>query len=399
MGSLGAVLKHPEDFHPLLKPKMATRNAEKRISQWSLEATLKHPLLKLKMAARNARKQIPLRSWGEILKHPDDFYPLLKVKIAVRNAEMQIPQQPHWEFSYSMLHKVSKSLAFVIQQLGTELRDEVCVFYLVLRALDTIEDDISVPADCQSAYPKSFSTALVWWYKGVQGSNGPISSCFHGFPGAREKVETVDDYDEYCHYVAGLLGLGLSKLFHASGAEDLPPDSLFNSMGLFLQKTNIIRDYSEDTNEISKSHALKYEETSMSAVQCLNDVVTNALTHIEDCLTCMFALTDPAICRCYAIPMAHDLFFETNSVHISDQETMADVYGAFYDFSCILKSKKACRDSGLLNKRKSYILACELRYSSVLVIILLIILAIISLNPLQAVTNVSSISIIRLTYD
>lgn len=49
------------------------------------------------------------------------------------------------------------------------------------------------------------------------------------------QVETVDDYDEYCHYVAGLVGLGLSKLFHASGAEDLATDSLSNSMGLFLQ--------------------------------------------------------------------------------------------------------------------------------------------------------------------
>lgn len=49
------------------------------------------------------------------------------------------------------------------------------------------------------------------------------------------QVETLDDYDEYCHYVAGLVGLGLSKLFHASGSEDLFPDSLSNSMGLFLQ--------------------------------------------------------------------------------------------------------------------------------------------------------------------
>ena len=49
------------------------------------------------------------------------------------------------------------------------------------------------------------------------------------------QVESIDDYDEYCYYVAGLVGLGLSKLFHASGLEDLAPDSLSNSMGLFLQ--------------------------------------------------------------------------------------------------------------------------------------------------------------------
>jgi len=51
------------------------------------------------------------------------------------------------------------------------------------------------------------------------------------------QVETVDDYDEYCHYVAGLVGLGLSKLFLAAGSEVLTPDweAISNSMGLFLQ--------------------------------------------------------------------------------------------------------------------------------------------------------------------
>ena len=49
------------------------------------------------------------------------------------------------------------------------------------------------------------------------------------------QVETIDDYNEYCHYVAGLCGLGLSKLFYASGREDLAPESLSISMGLFLQ--------------------------------------------------------------------------------------------------------------------------------------------------------------------
>lgn len=57
---------------------------------------------------------------------------------------------------------------------------------------------------------------------------------------------------QYCHYVAGLVGIGLSQLFSASKLED--PEvgrdtELANSMGLFLQKTNIIRDYLEDTQE------------------------------------------------------------------------------------------------------------------------------------------------------
>ena len=65
-------------------------------------------------------------------------------------------------------------------------------------------------------------------------------------------LETVADYDLYCHYVAGLVGEGLSRLFSASGKEAEWIQfqlELSNSMGLLLQKTNIIRDYREDTEE------------------------------------------------------------------------------------------------------------------------------------------------------
>ena len=58
------------------------------------------------------------------------------------------------------------------------------------------------------------------------------------------QVTTVKEYDLYCHYVAGLVGEGLSNLFAASDLESpqiAQEKELSNSMGLFLQKTNIIR--------------------------------------------------------------------------------------------------------------------------------------------------------------
>ena len=69
---------------------------------------------------------------------------------------------------------------------------------------------------------------------------------------------------QYCHYVAGLVGIGLSQLFSASQLED--PEvgldtELANSMGLFLQKTNIIRDYLED---IQQGRAFWPEEVGFS---------------------------------------------------------------------------------------------------------------------------------------
>lgn len=47
---------------------------------------------------------------------------------------------------------------------------------------------------------------------------------------------------------------------------------------------------------------LKCEENSVKAVQCLNEMVTNALSHVEDSLTYMSTLRDPAIFRFCAIP-------------------------------------------------------------------------------------------------
>uniref|UniRef100_A0A0D3A1Y4 squalene synthase n=1 Tax=Brassica oleracea var. oleracea TaxID=109376 RepID=A0A0D3A1Y4_BRAOL len=369
-------------------------------------------------------------SLGTLLRYPDDIYPLLKMKRAIERAEKQIPPEPHWGFCYSMLHKVSRSFSLVIQQLRPELRNAVCVFYLVLRALDTVEDDTSIPTDEKLPILIAFHRGTNE-YKVLMDQFHHVSAAFleldKGYQEAIEEitkrmgagmakficqeVETVDDYDEYCHYVAGLVGLGLSKLFLASGSEVLTPDwdHISNSMGLFLQKTNIIRDYLEDINEIPESRMfwprkiwgkyadkledLKYEENSTKAVNCLNEMVTNALTHIEDCLKYMAALRDPSIFRFCAIPQIMaigTLALCYNNVQlfrgvvklrrgltakvIDRTKTMADVYGAFYDFSCMLKTKvdkndpnasntlnrleamqKVCRDTGVLQKRKSYV--------------------------------------------
>ncbi|XP_057783134.1 squalene synthase 2-like isoform X2 [Salvia miltiorrhiza] len=397
---------------------------------------------------------------GAILKHPEDLYPMVKLKLAARQAEKQIPAEPHWAFCYSMLHKVSRSFALVIQQLDTDLRDAVCIFYLVLRALDTVEDDTSIASEVKVPILKAFHRHIYnseWHfscgtkeYKVLMDEFHHVSVAFlelgKGYQEAIEnitmrmgegmakfickEVETVDDYDEYCHYVAGLVGLGLSKLFHASGKEDLASDSISNSMGLFLQKTNIIRDYLEDINEIPKSRMfwpreiwskyankledLKYEENSVKAVHCLNDMVTNALIHVEDCLNYMLALRDPAIFRFCAIPQIMaigTLALCYNNIQvfrgvvkmrrgltakvIDRTKTMSDVYGAFYDFSLMLKSKvddadpnarktkanlekvlKLCRDSGALGQRNSYIIQRKPQYNATMIAAIFIIIAI-----------------------
>lgn len=113
-----------------------------------------------------------------------------------------------------------------------------------------------------------------------------------------KEVVSIQDYDLYCHYVAGLVGIGLSQLFASSGLEDksfADAEALANNMGLFLQKTNIIRDYLEDINEepaprmfwpkeiwgkYGKTLAdFKSGEHAIEAVQCLNHMVRASIIH------------------------------------------------------------------------------------------------------------------------
>ncbi|KAJ1293129.1 hypothetical protein BS78_01G044300 [Paspalum vaginatum] len=392
------------------------------------------------------------------LSRPEEVVALVKLRVAAGQIKRQIPPEEHWAFCYSMLQNVSRSFALVIQQLGPQLRNAVCIFYLVLRALDTVEDDTSIPTEVKVPILQEFYRHIYnrdWHYSCGTNHYKVLMDKFHhvstaflelgtGYQKAIEEitrrmgagmakfickeVETVDDYDEYCHYVAGLVGYGLSRLFYAAGTEDLAPDSLSNSMGLFLQKTNIIRDYLEDINEIPKSRMFwpreiwskyadkledfKYEENSEKAVRCLNDMVTNALIHAEDCLKYMSALKDHAIFRFCAIPQIMAiatcaLCYNNVNVFrgvvkmrrgltarvIDETNSMSDVYTAFYEFSSLLESKiddsdpnatltrrrvdsikQTCMSSGLL-KRRGYHLD-KSPYKSMLIMIVLLLVAI-----------------------
>ncbi|XP_056683193.1 squalene synthase 2 isoform X2 [Spinacia oleracea] len=395
-----------------------------------------------------------------ILKHPDEIIPLLKLMIAVKNAEKQIPTEAHWGFCYSMIRKVSRSFAIVMQPLATQLRNAACVFYLILRALDTVEDDTSIATDIKLPILRAFhqhiyeydrqwhfswdckvlmdefhhvSTAFLELDRGCQvviedmiKRTGEAMAQFIG-----KEVVTVNDYDAYCQYVVGPIGLGMSKLFHNPGMEDLAPEDLSNSVALLLQKTNIIHDYLEDINEIPEARKfwpreiwckyvnqledLKCDENSEKAVECLNEMVTNSLSHVEDCLTYLSALRDHAIFRASAIPLIMSIgtlalcynnkqFFRgpvkmrrgLAAVVFDQTNTMPDVYGAFYDFASMMKSnvdkkdpnamktlrkieaiQSICRDSGTLNKRKLHIVRIKSVYSSIMIMVLFIVLAVI----------------------
>jgi len=264
-------------------------------------------------------------------------------------------------FCDEILVKVSRSFAAVIRQLPSTMLVDILIFYLVLRALDTIEDDTtSFPS--QSVKIKHLlnfhKTALVdptWTMDGVGEGDEKLllqkfDKCHSVFAklsvksrgviiditqrmatGMAEFVGKdlgqgtidVDQYNRYCHFVAGLVGEGLSRLFAASGLEQASFASevfLSDQMGLFLQKTNIIRDYLEDYvdnrafwpqtiwKKYSKTGELGYftqqsdPEVHCRSLECLNELVTDALELAPDCLLYLSKLRCTEVFRFCAIP-------------------------------------------------------------------------------------------------
>eukprot|EP00239_Pterosperma_sp_CCMP1384_P006392 CAMPEP_0197856264 /NCGR_PEP_ID=MMETSP1438-20131217/28246_1 /TAXON_ID=1461541 /ORGANISM="Pterosperma sp., Strain CCMP1384" /LENGTH=429 /DNA_ID=CAMNT_0043471669 /DNA_START=150 /DNA_END=1439 /DNA_ORIENTATION=+ len=283
----------------------------------------------------------------DLYDHPEEFFPLIQVKMMANKAK-KLPKDKSSAFCYDILNKVSRSFAIVIQQLPVELRDAVCIFYLVLRALDTIEDDMSIPQkeklpQLLDFYTKCTDRSYTHTcgekdYKTLMANYPMVVDVFLTLKkeyqdviiditkrmgaGMAEfipkEVITVADYDKYCHYVAGLVGIGLTNLFVSSGMEDPQTEELSNLMGLFLQKTNIIRDYLEDINEEpaprmfwprdiwskygEKLEDFKEEENEKQAVHCLNHLVTNALEHALSSLEYMSKLKQREIFKFCAIP-------------------------------------------------------------------------------------------------
>ncbi|XP_032711645.1 squalene synthase isoform X3 [Lontra canadensis] len=220
------------------------------------------------------------------LGRPEEFYNLLRFQMGGRRKVIPKMDQDSLSSSlktcYKYLNQTSRSFAAVIEALDGEMRHAVCIFYLVLRALDTLEDDMTISIEKKVPLLHNFHSYLYepdWRYMESKEKDRQVLEDFPTisleFRNLAEKYQTVivdicqkmgfgmaefldkhvtseQEWDKYCHCVAGLVGIGLSRLFSASELEDplVGEDTeCANSMGLFLQKTNIIRDYLEDHRE------------------------------------------------------------------------------------------------------------------------------------------------------
>ena len=295
-------------------------------------------------------------------------------------------QNEDFKFCDDMLGKVSRSFAAVIRQLPKGLCIDILIFYLALRALDTIEDDMEafkgkehVKIDHLNNFYRTGLVTDGWCMDGVGEGDEKVLlqqyfRCVTVYktlsPASQEVIAditkrmgqgmasyvakdlgqgtvTVADYNLYCHYVAGLVGEGLSRLFTCCGYETQEvanvSKTLANTMGLFLQKTNIIRDYLEDyvdgrtfwPQEIWKLYTksndlgeLAKEENRVKAVQCLNHLVTDALECVPECMEYMNLLETEEVFRFCAIPQVMAI------------ATLSDLYNNPLVFTGVVKIRK-----------------------------------------------------------
>ncbi|XP_071588794.1 squalene synthase-like [Heliangelus exortis] len=102
-----------------------------------------------------------LRKW---LSHPQDIYNLLRFKMGgYRTVMPRVDPESlgrGLRTCYRYLNQTSRSFAAVIQALDGELRHAVCIFYLVLRALDTVEDDMTISLEVKVPMLHKFHTYL-----------------------------------------------------------------------------------------------------------------------------------------------------------------------------------------------------------------------------------------------
>ncbi|KAK5701475.1 bifunctional farnesyl-diphosphate farnesyltransferase/squalene synthase [Elasticomyces elasticus] len=254
-----------------------------------------------------------------------------------------------------LLDLTSRSFSAVIKELHPELLIPVVVFYLILRGLDTIEDDMTIDISEKEPLLRNFHAHLddeSWTYDG----NGPnekdrellvkfdvVAKEYNKIKPEYKKiiidithrmgdgmadyaklgnvsVQTIKNYEEYCHYVAGLVGEGCTRCFVEAKLANpvlLSRPELTESMGQFLQQTNIIRDIREDQDdgrcfwpkEVWSKYVPEFADLFLpqnrdKALYCQSEMILLALQRADECLFYMAGVKEQSVFNFVAIPQS-----------------------------------------------------------------------------------------------
>ncbi|KAK9421290.1 putative Farnesyl-diphosphate farnesyltransferase [Seiridium unicorne] len=258
---------------------------------------------------------------------------------------------------FKFFNQTGRSFSFVIQELYSEVLMPVCVFCLVFRGFDTIEDDTSLSLQTKETLLRHFKDRVAednWSFAGnrpeeedcellvkfhniitefklmkpeyriifkdVTDRVGNRIACFVRKAASRYAgVKTIEEFDIYCWYVAGIVGEGLTCVFVGAGlgqASMINHPQVCKSMGLFLQKNNIIRDVHEDYTDgrcfwpenIWSKHFDNFEDVFYpkkdATLDCSSEIIINPLEHTNGYISYLTSLREQSVFRFCAIPQS-----------------------------------------------------------------------------------------------
>lgn len=294
-----------------------------------------------------------------LMFHPTQLRSIVQWKVWHEPVHTRDPSKepPTLRKCFELLDLTSRSFAAVIQELQPEMLVPIALFYLVLRALDTIEDDMTLSNTTKEPMLREFSKYMKtdgWTFNGsgpnekdrdvlvhfdavvaelkkidkkyydviedicIKMGNGMADYAINAE--FQDGVKTVEQYEEYCHYVAGLVGEGLTHIFVRGNTANpalLDRMELTESMGQFLQKTNIIRDVHEDfldkrrfwPKDVWSKYVDKWDDMfdpkyRTQAMYCSSELVLNALKHADECLFYMAGIKEQSVFNFVAIPQS-----------------------------------------------------------------------------------------------
>lgn len=182
-----------------------------------------------------------------------------------------------------VLKETSRTFYIPITFLKSDLKHSVASAYLVMRAIDEIEDHELIPNDTkyellmqvselfkrpftEEAYLRiiepvkeqlpEVSLRLYDWVQACPEGSRPMmmeisnEMAFGMAKWAKKnwQVQTKEDLDDYTYYVAGVVGVYLSRLWYWSYGQETDLD-LAIGFGRGLQAVNILRNQKEDSEE------------------------------------------------------------------------------------------------------------------------------------------------------
>lgn len=267
-------------------------------------------------------------------------------------------KHPNYIYCRKMLPKVSRTFALVISVLKGEKYQAILLAYLLCRIADTIEDNTFLAPQEKEKLLQKFSLLLspdnyseadleliekpfrdltskidddeltaqtgrvlsVYYHLSVETRNCVTPWIQEMIKGMKKyqsfsvpsehitAVQTVEELEDYCYYVAGTVGIMLTHLF-IRFAKDISPKNqqkmhqLAVSFGIGLQLTNILKDFNTDLKRgwcylpmsVLQKHGLTPETfrdqtNSPAAKEVVKEIRQLAKYHLKNALEYTFAI-------------------------------------------------------------------------------------------------------------